>query len=95
MSPPASLDIEERQPRADFAGGPGLGVVLDCLSLVTAQRVELVEILSCAPGYLDINPNFAPGTSIGFVIPDEWRAKQLTTAQASRSRRVARGVDDV
>ena len=83
VSPPASLDMEERQPRADFAGGPGLGVVLDCLSLVTAQRVELVEILSCAPGYLDINPNFAPGTSFGFVIPDEWRAKQLTTEQAS------------
>ena len=89
VRPRTSKHMGERLPKPEFAGNSNLnlGVVLDCLSLVTEQRVAPVEILSCAPRFTDIDPNFAPGTSTGWVINDQWPAKEFSGAQASRSLR--------
>ena len=86
VKPLTSADIGKRPPTAKFGGrsGPMLNVVLGCLSLVTERRVELVEILSCAPAFTDIIPNLAPGSSMGYVITDEWPAEDLTRGHASK-----------
>ena len=85
VRPSTLRDLGERPPRAKFAGisGPELGIVFDFLSLVTEQRIELVEILSCAPAFSEVNPNFSPGTSTRWTITDRWSVEELTGAQAS------------
>ena len=84
VGPSTVKDFGADRPASEFGwvSGPSLGVILDLLSLVTAQRVEMVEILSCAPDFIDVNPNLGPGSSMGFVIPDQWQVGDLTSAQA-------------
>ena len=86
VKPPTSADFGKRPAKVKFGGrsGPMLNVVLGCLSLVTEHRVELVEILSCAPAFTDIIPNLAPGSSVGYEMTDQWRAEDLTSGQASK-----------
>ena len=76
-----------RMARPKFVGNPdaSLWIVLDFLALVTEQRVEVAELLSCAPQFTDIDPNFAPGSSTGWAIKDQWPVKELTDAQVSKA----------
>ena len=86
VDPRSSRNLGDWPSKAKFEGGsgPALGVVLDLLSLVAEKRVELVEILSCAPAFREINPNFGPGTSRFFMVTDQWPTEQLTCTQASQ-----------
>lgn len=88
VGPSAAKDLGARWPTSKFGweSGPSLGVILDLLSLVTAQRIEMAEILSCAPDFVDVNPNLGPGSSTWFVIPDQWQVVELTSAQATEVR---------
>lgn len=72
------------KPKYGEASGPAFSVVLDLLSLAMEQRLEVVEILSCAPSFTDIDPNFAPGSSTWFTIHDQWSVQHLTNGQALR-----------
>ena len=86
VGPQAANHKPSLTPKPSYAGkpGPALSVVLDSLSVVMEQRVELVEIYSCAPAFTDINLNFAPGSSTWFTVNDQWRTQQLTSCQALR-----------
>ena len=77
------LAVAESKPTYVGNSDTNLGIVLNCLSLVTEQRVAPVRILSCAPRFTDIDPNFGPGSGTGWAIEEKWRLMELTDAQAS------------
>ena len=87
---PRTLKDGDDPPRAEFSwrSGPARDVLLDLLSLVTSQRVDVVEMFSCAPDFVDVDPNFGPGTKIGFMSSDWWRTKELTPAHVTEARRL-------
>ena len=60
---------------------PGLssGIVFDFLSIVVSHRVQVLSILSCAPEFVDVDPNFGPGSSVSFIHDDHWGKKNLTS----------------
>ena len=55
-----------------------LRIVFDLLSIVVSHRVQVLSVLCCAPEFVDVNPNFGPGSSTGFLHTDHWTKKELT-----------------
>lgn len=90
VPPRTSKDLNEPPLRVEFAWktGPAMDVLLDLLSLVTSQRIEVVEMLSCAPDFVDMDPNFGPGTKRWFVSTDRWEVRELTSEQVTQARRL-------
>ena len=90
VPPRTSKHLNEPPPRVEFAWrtGPVLDVLLDLLSLATSQRIEVVEILSCAPDFVDIDPKFGPGTKMEFVSTDWWKVKELTSEHVTQACRL-------
>ena len=86
-NPRGSGHGRSRMARPKFVGNPdaSLWIVLDFLALVTEQRVEVAELLCCAPQFTDIDPNFAPGSSTGWASKDQWPVKELTDVQVSKT----------
>ena len=73
----------------------------DLLPLATSQRIDVVEMLSCAPAFAALDPNFGPCSKTGFQVQEWWKGKAFEPAEAamtgpkkaSRSRgRLARDV---
>ena len=54
------------------------GVLFDLLTIVTSHRIQVLSVLTCAPEFVDVNPNFGPGSSTGFLHSDHWSKKDLT-----------------
>jgi len=63
------------------------GVLFDLLTIVTSHRIQVLSVLSCAPEFVTINPNFGPGSSTGFVHSDHWSKKELTRNETEDLRR--------
>ena len=57
----------------------GSGIIFDLLSIVTSHRVQVLSVLHCAPEFVDVNPNFGPGSSIFFTHDHHWAKKDLTS----------------
>ena len=90
VAPQTSKNLGDPLPVATFAwqSGPGLGVLLDLLSLATSQRIDVVEILSCVPALTALDPNFGPGSKMGFQTWGWWKVKAFETAEAAEVRRL-------
>ena len=65
-------------PRYRWLDGHPAGIVFDLISIVTSHRVQVLSMLNCAPQFVDLSPNFGPGSSTGFVHADHWTRKELT-----------------
>ncbi len=68
VPPKTSKNINDPPPEPKFTLAPELtqSVLLDLLSLVTSHRIDVVEMFSCAPEFVDVDPKFGPGSKIGF-----------------------------
>ncbi len=90
VTPRKSKHVNDPPLRVKFSWRNGLAdeVLLNLLSLVTSQRIEVVEILSCAPDFVDVDPNFGPGTKVGFVSTDWWKVKELKWEHVTQARRL-------
>ena len=62
VTPRTSKHVNDPPLRVKFSWRNGLAdeVLLNLLSLVTSQRIEVVEILACAPDFVYVDPNFGP-----------------------------------
>ncbi|MDE2717650.1 MAG: hypothetical protein OXI33_11640, partial [Chloroflexota bacterium] len=80
VPPRTSKDFGSQRPTPMFRCVPecGSGVIFDLLSLTTSHRVQLLSVLDCAPDFVDLTPNFGPGSSTGFLQDDFWTKKDLT-----------------
>ncbi len=80
VPPRTSKDLGIQGPTPKYRCVPdcSMGVIFDLLSLTTSQRVQLLSVLCCAPDLVDLNPNFGPGSSSGFLHGDAWTKKDLT-----------------
>ncbi len=85
VTPRTSKNVDDPPVAATFTwqSGPALRVLLDLLSLVVSQRIDIVEMLSCAPAFTALEPNFGPGSKVGFPTWEWWKVKELETAQAA------------
>lgn len=81
-------DVERAEPAFTWDVGPPLWVLLDVLSMVAEQRIDLLYISSCAPEFVQVDQGFGPGNGTGFPSPDSWKAKQLTAEQVDCSRKL-------
>ena len=90
VTPRTSKHSYDSMPTASFAwrSGPTLGTLLDLLSLATSHRIDVVEMLSCAPAFTALDPNFGPGSKSGFRVPERWSVKAFTPAEAAEARRL-------
>ena len=90
VAPRTSKNIGDPPPTARFAwrSGPSLSVLLDLLSLATSQRVDVVEMLSCAPALTALDPNFGPGSKTGFQAWEWWKVKAFEPEEAAEVRRL-------
>ena len=90
VAPLTSKNLGDPPPAVRFAwrSGPALSVLLDLLSLATSQRIDVVEMLSCAPAFTALNPNFGPGSKTGFQAWDWWKVKAFEPAEAAEVRRL-------
>ena len=90
VAPQTSKNLGDPPPAATFAwhSGPGLSVLLDLLSLATLQRIAVVEMLSCAPAFAALDPNFGPGSKMGFGTWGWWKVKVFEPAEAAEVRRL-------
>ena len=61
-------------------------MLLDLLSLVTSQRISVVEMLSCAPALTALDPNFGPGSKMEFQSWEWWKVKAFEPAAAAEAR---------
>ena len=88
--PGTSKDLGGPLPTVRFAwhSGPALSVLLDLLSLATSQRIDVVEMLSCAPAFTALNPSFGPGSKTGFQVSEWWKVKAFEPATAADVRRL-------
>ena len=66
------------------------GIVFDLLSIVTSHRVQVLSLLCCAPEFVDVNPNFGPGSSIGFSHDDHWAKKDFTPEHVAQLQNLLR-----
>ena len=53
-------------------------IVFDLISIITSHRIQVLSVLCCAPDFVDVNPNFGPGSSTGFLHADHWTKEELT-----------------
>ena len=90
VAPRTSKNLGDPLPTARFAwrSGPALGALLDLLSLATSQRIDLVEIFSCAPAFAALDPNFGPGSKTRFHVQEWWKGKAFEPAEAAEARRL-------
>ena len=88
VTPRTSKNFGDQPAATTFTwqSGPALGVLLGLLSLVTSQRIDVVEMLSCAPAFVVLDPNFGPGSKTGFPTWEGWKVKELKPAQAAEAR---------
>ena len=88
VTPRTSKHLGDPRPAVTFTwqSGPTLGVLLDLLSLVTSQRIDVVEMLSCALAFMALDPNFGPGSKMGFATWEWWKVKELEPAKAGEAR---------
>ena len=88
VPPRASKDLGLQTPPPMFPSVPGcsMGVIFDLLSLTTSHRIQMLSVLYCAPGFVDLNPNFGPGSSTGFLQDDDWTKQDLTQEHISDLR---------
>ena len=86
--PRTSKNLGDPPPTARYTwhSGPALSVLLDLLSLVTSQRIGVVEMLSCAPALTALVPNFGPGSKTGFQAWEWWKVKAFEPAEAAEVR---------
>ena len=89
----AATELDEFLTLASQGQLPGYEVVVlyglaveSAVGLGPGTRLAMAEILSCAPDFVDVNPNLGPGSSTWFVIPDQWQVVELTPAQATEVR---------
>ena len=80
LVPPKTSKDSCTNPTPDYRWlpGGGSGIVFDLLSIITSHRVQVLSLLECAPEFVDVNPNFGPGSSIGFMPDHHWSKKELT-----------------
>ena len=71
------------EPALRIYNSPDLAVTLDFLSLVTKRRIEIVELIYCAPAFVDIDPDFGSGASVRFSNLELWGGVELSTEQSS------------
>ena len=92
VTPRTAKNLDDPPPTASFAwpSGPTLSVLLDLLSLATSQRIDVVEMLSCAPALAALDPNFGPGSKMGFRTWGWWKVKVFEAAEAAEVRRLGK-----
>ena len=90
VAPRTLRNVGDPPPMANFAwsSGPTLSVLLDLASLATSQRIEVVELLSCAPAFAALDPNFGPGSKMGFGTGEWWKVKIFGPAEVAEIRRL-------
>ena len=66
------------EPTFTWFDGHQSGVLFDLLTIVTSHRIQVLSVLTCAPEFVDIDPNFGPGSSTGFLHSDHCSKKDLT-----------------
>ena len=83
VTPRTSKNSGDPPPTARFAwrSGPALGALLDLLALATSYRIDVVEVLSCAPAFTALDPNFGPGSKTGFLVSECWKVKAIEPAE--------------
>ena len=88
VTPRTSKNLGDLPAEATFTwqSGPALWVLLDLLSLATSQRIDVVEMLSCAPAFVALHPSFGPGSKTGFPTWEVWKVKELEPAQAAEAQ---------
>ena len=64
------------------------GIVFDLLSILTSHQVQELSVHFCAPEFVDVNPNFGPGSSIGFLQDDRWAKEDVSLEHISDIRDV-------
>ena len=74
-------------PTIRWLDGHPARIVFDLITIVTSHRVQVLSMLNCAPEFVDLNPNFGPGSSTGFVHTDHWVRKELTPDATEELRR--------
>ena len=89
VTPRTTKNLGDPPPTARFAwrSGPALGALLDLLSLTTSHRIDVVEMLSCAPAFATLHPSFGPGSKMGFHVEERWTVKAFEPAAAEEARR--------
>lgn len=92
VTPRTSKNLDDAPPTPRFAwpSGPALRVLLDLLSLATSHRIDVVEILTCAPAFTTLDPNFGPGSRTGFRMEQWWKVKALEPGEAAEARRLCK-----
>lgn len=80
VPPRTTNDLGSQAPTPRFQCLPGCsaGVIFDLLSITTSHRVEILSVLCCAPDFVDVNPNFGPGSCRIFSGDNAWTKKYLT-----------------
>ena len=78
-------------PTFTWFDGHQSGVVFDLLTIVTSHRIQVLSVLTCAPEFVDLDPNFGPGSSTGFLHSDHWSKKDLTCNETGNLRRRLHG----
>ena len=79
VPPKTSKDIGTNAvPRFRWLTGHDLHIVFDLISIVTSHRIQVLSVLCCAPEFVDVDPNFGPGSSTGFLHADHWTKKEVT-----------------
>ena len=86
--PAASLPAPSPTARFAWRTGPALGALLDLLSLATSQRIDVVEMLSCAPAFTALDPNFGSGSKTIFHVWEWCKVKAFEPAEAAETRRL-------
>ena len=93
VSPKTSRNLDNNVfPTFTSFDGHQSGVLFDLLTIVTSHRIQVLSVLTCAPEFVDLDPNFGPGSSTGFLHSDHWSKKDMTCNE-TEDRSGPRGLD--
>ena len=85
VPPKTSKDVGFSAPTPQFRCLPecSSGVVFNLFAVITSHRIQLLSVLCCAPEFVDVSPNFGPGSRQTFRGDDNWTRKELTPEHIS------------
>ena len=85
---PARTERPDTRPTPTFRSSADLniGLVFDLLSIVTSHQIQVMFLLCCAPEFVDINPNFGPGSGSGYINTEQWSQQELTPEHVDQMR---------
>ena len=85
VPPKTSKGIDSPAPKPRFRCLPecSSAVIFDLLANIASHRIQPLSVLCCAPEFVDVNPNFGPGSLQIFSGNDSWSKEELTPEHIS------------